>query len=86
MRPPKVPEMLSTEQMKSLLADYAGKEFVPRRETAIVLMLADTGVRLSELTNRTLDDIDLRSRLGGAGGPRAAHHKRSSQVLPCGPT
>jgi integrase/recombinase XerC len=67
MRPPKVPEpriaMLTREQMKALLADCAGKDFVARRDTAIILLLADTGLRLSELTNLTMDDVDLRARV-----------------------
>ena len=72
VRPPKVPElrteMLTTEQMKALLADCAGKDFVSRRDTAIILLFADTGVRLSELTNLTVDDVDLRARLAHVVG------------------
>jgi integrase/recombinase XerC len=72
VRPPKVPElrteMLTVEQMKALLADCQGKDFVARRDTAIILFLADTGVRLSELANLTVDDVDLRGRVAHVVG------------------
>jgi site-specific recombinase XerD len=67
VRPPKVPEprtvMLTADQMRALLADCAGKDFVSRRDTAIVMVLADTGMRRAELSALTLDDLDLRARV-----------------------
>jgi integrase/recombinase XerC len=67
VRPPKVPEprtvMLTTDQMRALLADCSGKDFVSRRDTAIVMVLADTGMRRAELSALTLDDVDLRARV-----------------------
>jgi integrase/recombinase XerC len=67
VRPPKVPEprteMLTTEQMRALLADCSGRDLVSRRDTAIILLFADTGIRLSELANLTTDDVDLHARV-----------------------
>ena len=67
IKPPKVPEprteMLTKEQTKALLAECAGKDFTSRRDTAIVLLLADTGMRRMELANLTTEDLDLRARL-----------------------
>ena len=67
VRPPKVPdprtEMLTADQMRALLADCAGRDLVPRRDTAIILLFADTGIRLSELANLTVGDVDLRGRV-----------------------
>lgn len=72
VRPPKVPEprtkMLTGEQMKQLLAGAAGKDFVARRDTAIILLFADTGMRRAELAALTLDDIDLRARVAYVTG------------------
>ncbi|HET6921347.1 MAG TPA: hypothetical protein VFI46_18075 [Jiangellaceae bacterium] len=55
IKPPKVPEprteMLTREQTKALLAECAGKDFTSRRDTAIVLLLADTGMRRMELVS-----------------------------------
>jgi site-specific recombinase XerD len=67
VRPPKVPEprtvMLTADQMRALLADCSGKDFVSRRDTAIVMVLADTGMRRAELSALAVDDVDLRARL-----------------------
>jgi integrase/recombinase XerC len=67
VRPPKVPEprteVLTREQMRALLADCAGTDLVARRDTAIILLFADTGIRLSELANLTTADVDLRARV-----------------------
>jgi site-specific recombinase XerD len=67
VRPPKVPEprteMLTRDQMRALLADCSGRDLVSRRDTAIILLFADTGVRLSELANLTTEDVDLRARV-----------------------
>jgi site-specific recombinase XerD len=67
VRAPKVPDprtvMLTTEQLRALLAGCAGKDLVPRRDRAIIMTLADTGMRRAELAGLTLDDLDLRGRL-----------------------
>jgi integrase/recombinase XerC len=67
VRPPKVPEprtvMLTQEQMRALLAGCSGRDLVSRRDTAIIMLFADTGVRLSELANLTTEDVDLRARV-----------------------
>jgi integrase/recombinase XerC len=67
VRPPKVPEprtvMLTADQMCALLADCSGKDFVSRRDTAIVMVLADTGMRRAELSALAVDDVDLRARV-----------------------
>lgn len=63
MKPPVVPEqevpVLSDEQFKALFAACAGKDFTARRDTAILRLFADTGVRLAEMTNLTIHDVDL---------------------------
>lgn len=79
MRPPQVPEqqteVLSVEQIRALLKACEGRDFVSRRDSAIVRLFADTGMRLSELAGMTLDDLDLDSGtaavLGKGRRPRA---------------
>lgn len=79
VRPPKVPEirvrMLTRDEMKALLATCQGTDFVSRRDMAIILLFADTGLRLSELVNLTVEDVDLRARIAFVVGtgrrPRA---------------
>jgi site-specific recombinase XerD len=66
MKPPHVPEapvpVLSDGDLKALLAAAAkgGKhDFESVRDTAIVRLFADTGMRLAELSGLTVDDVDL---------------------------
>jgi integrase/recombinase XerC len=67
IRPPKVPEpqteMLTAEQMRALLAGCAGRDFLSRRDRAVIMLLADTGMRRAELAALRLDDLDLRTRV-----------------------
>jgi len=61
--PPKVPErpvpVLTPEQLRGLLAQAAGKDFVSRRDRALLLVLLDTGGRLAEITGLAVADVDL---------------------------
>ena len=53
--PRKVARVYSEEQLKALLRYVNSKP----REQAIIKLLLDSGIRLSELTGLTVDDIDL---------------------------
>ncbi|NEB83927.1 tyrosine-type recombinase/integrase [Streptomyces anulatus] len=55
---PEVP-ILTPDQLQTLLKSVAGKEFPEVRDRAMILLWLDSGVRLSEVVNRTLDDVDL---------------------------
>lgn len=63
MKPPIVPdepvEVLPLDLVKRLLASCDGRGFADRRDTAIVRLLLDTGMRLNELRALTVDDVDL---------------------------
>ena len=63
MQPPAVPEtppeVLTESDLKRLLKTCAGKSFEDRRDSAIIWLFLDTGMRLSELTNLRLSDLDL---------------------------
>ncbi len=54
MRPPKVAEqpvdVPTIEDLQSLLAVCAGNTFEDRRDTAIIRLFLDSGLRLAELT------------------------------------
>ena len=62
MKCPQIPEsptpILTDDDMHRLLKVCAGKELRDRRDTAILLLMYDTGMRLSECGNIQLDDID----------------------------
>lgn len=63
MRPPAVPEkevpVIPEDDLKKLFQVCKGKSYADRRDTAILLLFLDTGVRLSELTDRKVGDLDL---------------------------
>jgi site-specific recombinase XerD len=63
LQPPYVPEqpvaVLDQAALKGLLGTCAGKTFVDRRDTAIIRLFVDTGMRLGEMAGLTLDALDL---------------------------
>jgi len=63
MTPPIVPEeppaILRDNGLKAILNACAGTDFDARRDTAIIRLLLDTGMRRAELAGLKLDDIDL---------------------------
>lgn len=63
MKPPTVGEVevpiIPDDALNALLKTCAGKSYKARRDTAIIMLFIDTGVRLSELTERQVRDIDL---------------------------
>jgi len=62
MKPPAIPEtpppVLRDEQLKKLLETASGAEFDDRRDTAIILLLVDTGIRRAEIAGLKVEDID----------------------------
>jgi integrase/recombinase XerC len=88
VRPPKVPEprteMLTGVQLKTLLAGCAGKDFVSRRDTAIILLLADTGMRRMELAALAVADLDLRGRVVEVAGKGDREHRKRYRLVPFG--
>jgi site-specific recombinase XerD len=62
MRPPAVPEqpvdILTDDQLRALLDAARGNTFENRRDTAMLRMLIDTGMRAGELTGLAVTDLD----------------------------
>jgi integrase/recombinase XerC len=65
MERPRVPEThkqpLAVEDFRKLLKTCAGRTFEDRRDTALLLLLADTGMRRGELAALRTRDLDLAS-------------------------
>jgi site-specific recombinase XerD len=63
MHPPAVPEqpvpILSDDRIRELLKTCAGNTFENRRDAAIIRLLLDTGLRVSELVGQSVDDVDF---------------------------
>jgi site-specific recombinase XerD len=68
----KVIQPLSTEQVKALIAACAGKGLPERRDAAIVRLMAESGLRASEVIDLRRTDVDLKRRIAtvhrGKGG------------------
>ncbi|MFC3980216.1 tyrosine-type recombinase/integrase [Streptosporangium jomthongense] len=60
--PTKVKIPLTEEELARLLATCKGNSFLDRRDTAILRVLMDNGVRVSGLTGLHLDHVDLRGK------------------------
>src|SRR3954449_11595070 len=62
MRPPAVPEqpvdILTDDELRALLDAARGNTFENRRDTAMLRMLIDTGMRAGELAGLNVDDLD----------------------------
>jgi site-specific recombinase XerD len=63
MRPPIVPDqpvpVIPNDGLRRLLAACAGKGFEARRDTAMIMLLLDTGARRAELVDLKLAHVDL---------------------------
>lgn len=63
VKPPQIPEkapaMLTEAEIKALLRTCEGKGFKERRDTAIIRLLLDTGMRRSECAYLKGGDVDL---------------------------
>ena len=82
MKPPQLPEqpveVIRPEHLARLLKTCEGRD-VTSRDTAISLLLVDTGMRRAECVGMTLDDVDLDQRIVG-GWVKG----RRSRALPIG--
>jgi len=61
---PETPVPVITDpQLKALLDTCKSKSFLDRRDEAIIRVLLDCGLRLSELLGMSLDDVDLETHI-----------------------
>jgi len=95
MRPPQLPEqpvtVVRAEYLTRLLKTCEGRDFTSRRDTAVILLLVDTGMRRAECVGMTLDDVDLDQRIvwvlgkvGGRGHCRSAVRPPRHSTATCG--
>ncbi len=88
MRPPQIPEtpipVLTEDQLRRLLKACDGRDFTARRDTAIIRLLIDTGLRRGECAGIMLDDLDLDDQvvivLGKGRRPRALAYGRKTAL------
>lgn len=58
VKPPPVP-VLTDDELRALLKASSGRDFMPTRDTAMLRLLLDCGLRVSELCALTVADTDL---------------------------
>jgi site-specific recombinase XerD len=76
---PRTPILAPTD-VKALLAACAGRDFVGRRDTALVYLFVDGGPRLSEAAGLRVADVDIRDRIvfvEGKGSNRSGPRRRA---------
>ena len=63
MRPPQIPDepppVLSDDELRALLDACSGTGFDARRDTAVLRLLIDTGMRRGECAGLKLEDLDM---------------------------
>ena len=59
MVPEQALPVLDDDQLRTLLEPCKGNDFVGRRDNAIIRLLTDTGGRLSEIAELTVNDVDF---------------------------
>lgn len=57
--PSKLPTHITKEEWETLIELTSGKDSISRRNQAIIRILLDTGMRLNEISNLKLEDVDL---------------------------
>lgn len=71
------PEVFTNDELAALIKACEGRTFVDRRDMAIVRLLLDCGLRVSELTGITTGDLDMADGsvkvIGKGSRPRTAH-------------
>ena len=80
------PAVLTTDDLRRILAACAGRDFEARRDTALVRFLIDTGARRAELAVMHVADIDLKARVAliGARTEGTDTPKRGQRVVSLG--
>lgn len=91
MKPPRVisalRKVLTNDEVKAVLKTCEGKSFLDKRDYAIIMLFIDTGIRLMEMVNIELDDIDwanqaITIRRGKGGKARTVYFgKRTLRAL-----
>jgi len=72
--------VLSLDDIRALLVTCAGRDFVSRRDAAIIYLFADGGLRLAELADLTVPSVDVRDRIlyvNGKGSNRSGPRRRA---------
>jgi site-specific recombinase XerD len=76
--------VLSDADLRALLATCAGTDFTARRDTAIIMLFHDGGLRLSELAGLQVADVDLPDRIVYVVGKASRRSGPRHRAVPLG--
>jgi site-specific recombinase XerD len=76
--------VLSDADLRALLGTCAGTDFTARRDTAVIMLFLDGGLRLSELAGLQVADVDLRDRIVFVAGKASRRSGPRHRVVPLG--
>jgi integrase len=76
--------VLSDADLRALLSTCAGTDFTARRDTAIIMLFLDGGLRLSELAGLQVADVDLRDRIVFVAGKASRRSGPRHRAVPLG--
>jgi site-specific recombinase XerD len=65
--------VLSRDELRALFATCRGKSFLDRRDFAMLVFLADTGVRVGELVALEVEDLDFKTGTADVVGKFGRH-------------
>ncbi|HZD70995.1 MAG TPA: tyrosine-type recombinase/integrase [Actinomycetes bacterium] len=80
---PKTP-VLDLDDFRALLSSCVGGDFIARRDAAILMVLLDGGLRLSELAGLRVTDVDLRDRMVFVEGKASRRSGPRHRAVPIG--
>ena len=76
--------VLADADLRALLSTCAGTDFTARRDTAIIMLFLDGGLRLSELAGLQVADVDLRDRIVYVTGKASRRSGPRHRAVPLG--
>jgi site-specific recombinase XerD len=76
--------VLDLDDFRALLATCTGNGFIGRRDTAILMVLLDGGLRLSELAGLKVTDVELRDRMVFVEGKASRRSGPRHRAVPLG--
>lgn len=77
-------EVVAPEDLRRLLDTCKGKDFVSRRDTAILMGFLDGGLRLAELAGMQVHDVDVKDRMLYVVGKGSARSGPRPRAVPLG--
>jgi site-specific recombinase XerD len=76
--------VLTDEALRAVLVTCVGTDFTSRRDTAIIMLFLEGGLRLSELAGLQVADVDLRDRIVYVAGKASRRSGPRHRAVPLG--